>query len=172
MTRGDFFMNVIEKRLVLWALVAFVMGFLFHYTFDILGRSPMAAIFFPTNESTWEHMKLIFWPMVLIGAVEFFAFRSGNPNLAPFLSGLIVATYAIPILFYTYTGIFGYHFFLGDIAVFIVAILAGFRIWYSLEMTGYDKNQPLLMIITLITGIMFAVFSYWAPKIPLFISPV
>ncbi len=172
MTRGDFSVNTIEKRLVFWALAVFVSGFLFHFAFDFFGRTPAIAPLFPMNESTWEHMKLIFWPTLFAGMAEFFLFRAKGESLAPFLVGLLTATYLIPVLFYTYTGILGYHFFLGDIGVFIAALLAGFKLWYTLEKVGYEKNQPLLIGLTVLTAAMFVVFSYYTPRLAIFQPPV
>jgi hypothetical protein len=39
--------------------------------FDLSGQSVIAAIFSAVNESIWEHMKLIYCPMLLFALIEF-----------------------------------------------------------------------------------------------------
>ena len=57
------------KRLKLYLILGFlftaVLGTIWYFLYDWTGRGAIAALFFPVNESTWEHMKLIFFPMLL-----------------------------------------------------------------------------------------------------------
>ena len=57
------------KRLKLYMILGFLftaaLGTIWHFLYDWTGRGAIAALFFPVNESTWEHMKLIFFPMLL-----------------------------------------------------------------------------------------------------------
>ena len=47
-------------------LAASVLGTLFHFVYGWSGENPVAGLFFPVNESTWEHLKLIFFPILLL----------------------------------------------------------------------------------------------------------
>ena len=38
-----------------------LLGTLLHFTYRWSGRNPLIA---PVNESVWEHMKLLFFPML------------------------------------------------------------------------------------------------------------
>ena len=57
------------KRLFYWelagALFTAAMGTLLHFVYDWSGGWGAAAAFSAVNESTWEHMKLLFFPMFL-----------------------------------------------------------------------------------------------------------
>ncbi|MBR5139580.1 MAG: hypothetical protein IKV16_00870, partial [Clostridia bacterium] len=53
------------------AIFAIGLGILFHFLYDISGKSQLVRPFAPVNESVWEHLKLIFFPFVLIMPVEY-----------------------------------------------------------------------------------------------------
>ena len=78
----------------MWILTAWITslgGSALHFLYDWL-PSPLTALFSPINESVWEHLKLLFWPM-LLGAT-FLARRSKNrPRL---WSAFFVALLATP----------------------------------------------------------------------------
>ncbi len=72
-----------KRNIDLWQLVGFafvsLIGTLLHFLYDLTGYK-LTALFSAVNESTWEHMKLIFFPMLAFAVIEYF------------LSGEITAT--------------------------------------------------------------------------------
>ena len=58
-----------KKNLILITLISIaatsVLGVLFHFAYDFFGKNAIAALIFPINESVWEHLKLLFFPMLL-----------------------------------------------------------------------------------------------------------
>ena len=50
-----------------------VTGTLLHFLFDLTGGNGVVALFSAVNESIWEHMKLIFYPMAVFSFAEYFA---------------------------------------------------------------------------------------------------
>ena len=67
-----------QKRLLRWELIGFVftgaVGTLLHFVYEWTGGDPLIAAFCAVNESTWEHMKLLFVPFFLFTMVEFIVF--------------------------------------------------------------------------------------------------
>ena len=63
-----------EKRWRTWEtvglLVVLAAGNLLHFIYDWTGQSPIAAPLAAVNESTWEHMKLLFFPALLFTMVQ------------------------------------------------------------------------------------------------------
>ncbi|MDE7367128.1 MAG: hypothetical protein K2N24_07220 [Lachnospiraceae bacterium] len=45
---------------------AFLLGMLFHNIYPWTGNNVFIGLFFPINESIWEHLKLAFYPLVLV----------------------------------------------------------------------------------------------------------
>lgn len=72
-------MNKTIKKLnitmIIGILAVWVSGSLFHFVYDWTGKNTFAGLFFPTNESTWEHMKLAFLPMNLYGIYTWYALK-------------------------------------------------------------------------------------------------
>ena len=140
--RGD----TMRKHLFFWELAGFVFtgaaGTLLHFAYEWSGGSVLVAAFSAVNESTWEHMKLLFFPLFLFSLVQFCLMGRNYPNLPAVravstLTGLAL----IPVLFYTYTGVLGYHMMWADIAVFFLADLGAFLVDFSLLRRG-RLSQP------------------------------
>ena len=49
-----------------------------HFAFDFFGQSRLIAPFVPVNESTWEHLKLLFFPFLLLLVIGCFAGIAGG----------------------------------------------------------------------------------------------
>ena len=102
------------KRLFYWelagALFTAALGTLLHFVYDWSGGWGAAAAFSAVNESTWEHMKLLFFPMFLTSVVQLCCLGRTYPNfLAVRGVSTLAGTALIPVLFYTYTGVLGRH---------------------------------------------------------------
>lgn len=49
---------------ILGVIFTFLAGTLLHFTYEWSGNNFWVGLFSPVNESTWEHMKLLFFPML------------------------------------------------------------------------------------------------------------
>ena len=65
-----------KRSIGLWQLMGFAVTSLFgtilHFLYDWLSESKWAAPFSGVNESTWEHMKLLYWPLLLFAIFQSF----------------------------------------------------------------------------------------------------
>ena len=96
----------------IWIGFFFVLitGTISHFIYDWTGKNALAGFFFPVNESVREHMKLIFFPMLIYSFIAHPKLKDLYPCItSSLLSGILVGTALIPAIFYTYTGIIGYH---------------------------------------------------------------
>ena len=63
-----------KRSIGLWQWVGFGVtslgGTLLHYLYDWLGEAAWIAPISGVNESTWEHMKLLFWPLFIFAIVQ------------------------------------------------------------------------------------------------------
>ena len=120
-----------KRQIGLWQLVGFavtsLIGTLLHFLYELTDGSMLAAPFSGVNESTWEHMKLLFFPMLLFSAVQFAAAGQNYPNfLAVRAVSILAGTLLIPVLFYTYTGVLGHDVTWVNVSIFYVVALAVF----------------------------------------------
>lgn len=167
-----------KKRSGIWAFCGFavtsLLGTLLHFLYDWTGRSSIAALFSGVNESTWEHMKLLFFPMFLFAIIEYFFYKEMQniwyTNLCSVLLGLTL----IPVLFYTYNGVIGRSPDAVNIAIFFIsAACAYIYAACHFERAGHCKScEKLSFIILCIIGAMFMVFTFAPPRLNIFKDPI
>lgn len=156
-------------------LAAVFLGVIFHFIYDWSGENPVAGMIFPVNESTWEHLKLIFFPILLLCIVEYFLFHGEFKNLIciKFLSSLLGMTLTV-VLFYTYQGVYGKNSEVMNILIYLISMAAAFLFSCRLLKRKRLCNMPpsLCRFGFIILTILFAVFTLFPPQIGLFASPV
>ena len=60
-----------KRYIVTGFLFVGILGTLFHFVYDWCRQARLIGLFVPVNESTWEHMKLLFIPMLIYIAICF-----------------------------------------------------------------------------------------------------
>jgi hypothetical protein len=150
-----------------------LLGTLAHFFYDWSGQNAIVGLFCPVNESTWEHMKLVFFPMILYSFFMIPHLESEYPCIvSSSLLGIILSAALIPVLFYTYTGILGFDVFFLDLLTFVFSVLIGFYAIYRLTRSCKIESckVPLLCVVWL-QLFCFIVFRYFPPNIGLFANP-
>lgn len=166
-------MSSLKKVMIFAAIIVSVIGTLAHFVYDWSGQNSFVGLFTPVNESTWEHMKLLFFPMLFVSAAVWLHFRKAFPYIgSSLLTGLLAGTALIPILFYTYQGILGFTITTVDIAIFYISVIAAFFIAYRNANKCLSKNKRLLLIfVTILTALAFFWFTYHPPALGIFANP-
>ena len=107
-TKGVRMNNKIKKYQIFSAIFAFVAGCLLHFTYGISGENKFVALFSSINESTWEHMKLLFFPMLVTTIAGCLYFKNDVPNFfCSKAKGMLISLAFMVVAFYTYKGILG-----------------------------------------------------------------
>ena len=150
-----------------------ITGTISHFIYEWSGNNFILGFFFPVNESTWEHMKLCFFPMLIYSLLLNKRLKEEYPCVtSALLFGTLLVTFLIPIVFYTYSGILGRNFLLLDIATFIVSVLFAFLSVYRLSLScKLNSYTQWLKLFVFVTAICFLLFTYLPPHIGIFISP-
>lgn len=165
------------KQLKLFTIIGIIFviitGSLSHFLYDWTGNNYVIGLFTPVNESIWEHMKLVFFPMLIYSVFMIFKFREKYPCITSSLClGILTGTLLIPILYYAYTYIIGKDIFIFDIAIFIVSVLIAFRLSYKYALSCELEPYTLfLMGLVSILLMCFVVFTYHPPASRLFEDP-
>ena len=168
-----------KKSLSLWQFAGFlftaVAGVLLHFLYDWSNQSALVAPFSAVNESIWEHMKLLYFPMFAFALVErqFIGDEYENYWYVK-LAGILLGLTLIPVLYYSYTGIFGVQIDWINIAIFFVAAASTYLLETRLlKQERWKCAFPLLALLILcVIGYVFVVWTYVPPEIPLFKDPV
>ena len=86
-----------------------VLGVLLHFTYEWSGDNAVVGLFSAVNESTWEHLKLLFFPFLLLTILE--VLLRGNMLPEQFLParvlGILAGMGGIVVGFYTLRGVLG-----------------------------------------------------------------
>ena len=167
-----------KQRSILWqaagfALVTFV-GTILHFLYDWTGESILVAPFSGVNESTWEHMKLLFWPLFFFALVQQLFFWDQENYWCVKLAEILLGLVLIPVLFYTYNGVFGKSPDWINIAIFYISALLAFLFeWWAFKRDWLPCKRPLLAFsVICLIGVLFVVFTFATPQIPLFQDPL
>ena len=153
------------------AIFVIILGSLFHFTYNLSGENPIVAIFSSINESVWEHLKLLYFPMLLTIVIGYFYIGKEIPNfLCSKTIGILVAMLFVVIFFYTYTGILGYNIAILDISSFVIATVLGEFVSYILIVNNFDYNNWIAIFILAILFICFAIFTFKTPNLGIFKS--
>ncbi len=167
-----------KRSIRLWQLMGFAVtslgGTLLHFLYDWLGKAAWIAPFSGVNESTWEHMKLLFWPMLLYAAVQSLFFKDRADFWCVKLKGILLGIVLIPIIFYTYNGVIGRSPDWINIAIFFVtaAVSYIFETRQFNKETTVCKNARLALALLCVIAVLFVVFTFKTPEIGIFKDPL
>ena len=148
-----------------------LLGSLLHFVYGWSGGSVLAAGFSAVNESTWEHMKLLFFPMLLFGLWHLKGVTDAC-RISAFHAGLLMGTLLIPVLFYAYTSVLGRNFLVLDIALFYICVIAAFLIYRGLSGScRLEKYSHVTSMAVFLLLICFLLFTYFPPGFSIFKDP-
>ncbi len=158
---------------IIGIIFVLVTGTLSHFLYNWSGQNPVVGLFTPVNESVWEHMKLLFFPMLLYSLIMILKYRRQYPHIASALFfGIIAGTILIPLFYYAYTSILGTNYLFLDIGIFILSIVISF--WLTYKLTLPHRLEGSTLVLGLAVGVLllcFLRFSYHAPNTVIFQDP-
>ncbi|MDD6811469.1 MAG: DUF6512 family protein [Lachnospiraceae bacterium] len=167
-------MNTLKRYTIIGIFFVLITGTIAHFLYEWSGNNFILGLFFPVNESTWEHMKLCFFPMLLYSFYIGKKARHDYPDItAALLCGIMLGTFSIPVLFYTYSGILGRNYLPLDIGTFIASVLLAFWAVYRLSVSHKQIwHTSLLRFCVIAVTVCFLLFTYYPPDIGIFANPV
>ena len=166
-------MNQLKRYIIIGTIFIIISGTLSHFFYEWSNNNFVVGLFSPINESTWEHMKLVFFPMLLFSLIANSKLKEIYPCItSSLLFGILIGTFLIPIIFYTYTGIIGTNYAFLDISSFFIAVILGELISFKRIVNNKKCNKTILGLIIGILFICFILFTYIPPKINLFKDPI
>ena len=167
--------NKLLKFQIFSVIFTWILGTLLHFTYEWSNENIIVAAFSAVNESTWEHLKLLFFPMLITTVIGYFYLRPKDEYknfLCAKTIGILAALSFVVVFFYTYTGIIGTNFAVLDIGSFFVGVFLGEFVAYKMTLSMKCCNKWSAVIVLIILLICFIVFTFYAPNIGLFRNPV
>jgi hypothetical protein len=160
-------------RSLISASIVFFSGSLLHFVWEWSGQNMVVAIFAATNESTWEHLKLAFWPAFALIPFQRMIYGACPGWLPAMAIRCVLPSGIIILLFYGYIAVMGNHHLLADITLFAVAILAGEGVGHVMLTHHFSAKTRIGSALALVVAtILFATLTFRPPHIFLFDEPV
>lgn len=161
-------------------LLAFIfigtLGAISHFVYEWSGNSKIIGYFFATNESTWEHLKLLFFPTLIYSFLEYFFVKNEIKNYIPaVVFSVIIGMLSIVVLFYTYKGVLGYNVDFINILIYYLGLLISLIIKNKIidsEILSGKSFAIIFLCIALLIAIIFFRFTYFPPALGIFEPPI
>lgn len=159
-----------RTRIILRYLFVVLFGVFLHFAYELSGENPIVGLFALVIESVWEHLKLLFFPMLVLTLWDLFTRNRNNFNFLPARTiGILSGMAFIVVAYYTITGVIGMNIAWVNILIFLVAV--AFAFWVERKLCGKCLNlsSTLAIIILIIFIILFIVFTIAPPALGIFV---
>ena len=135
-----------KRDFSLWQLAGFgftaLAGTLLHFLYDWTGQTTWSALISGVNESTWEHMKLLYVPLFLFAALLIVPFSASHVAAIDWPN--------VPVLTWWETG---YVILFGTYISYIL-MMVGQRSLRPTVVSIYNYVQPIVSVaVSVVTGI-------------------
>ena len=160
-----------------WQLMGFAVtslaGTLLHFLYEWLSEAAWIAPFSGVNESTWEHMKLLYFPLLIFALIQSRFFKERKGFWCIKLIGTVIGLAFIPMLFYTYNGAIGKSPDWVNITIFFISAAIAFLAEAHLLRNSFTCKAPrIALVLILVIGVLFVVFTFKTPQLPIFKDPI
>ena len=158
-----------KKYNIIRFIVISIMGTLLHFTYDWSGENPIVGLFSATNESTWEHLKLLFFPFLFMTIWKYFKYGGISKEfLSARTISLLLGMLFIVTTFYTVYGVTGRLIEWVNISLYYVAV--AFTLWMEKKLLdrGFVISPYVSVAILIYITVLFAIFTFKAPDVGIF----
>ena len=153
----------LKKDKILSSILIIALCFLFHFLYEWF-PNPLFAIFFPVNESIWEHMKILFSSICFYGIIDYiilYKHKIGFNNFffniftTGFLSVVVYLLFFIPIY-----KILVVTMIVSISLMIIVIILSQIISYFILKSKHIHYINSISFILIIISYIVFGYLTY------------
>lgn len=163
-------MDIIISEII-GAIFVIVMGTLFHFFYDFSNKNKYVGYISPVNESTWEHLKLLFFPSIIYLVSQVIVFNDKYDNLLTAKAfGIVIGMLTILALFYAYTAVTGKNYLVLDILTFIFGVVAMAFFTINYVQNGEKYNFVAITLLAVFTA-SFIIYTYHPLNLNLFKDP-
>lgn len=153
------------------AIITFLLCFLTHFLYDWV-PNPIFSIFFPVNESIWEHMKMLYTTILIYGIIEHWILKRANLHVNNFcITTVIKSIISIPIylvMFLPLYNIFGENMFISFSILFITILLVNFIGYKLLTFKEIDHQKEISIVLIITVYMLMGLLTYNPPHTELF----
>ena len=159
-----------KTRNFLRYLFVVLLGVFLHFAYELSGENPIVGLFATVNESVWEHLKLVFFPMLVLSIWNMFHTQKNSLCFLPARTlGILSGMAFIVIAFYTITGTLGFLVDWINILLYLIGMFLVFWVEKKLQHHCNIISVRLAIILWIIFIILFIIFTIDPPALGIFI---
>lgn len=149
----------------------FILCFPFHFMYEWFSNI-LFSIFFPVNESVFEHMKMLFTSIIFYGILDFLFLKFFHQKRDNFLASLFLsASLSIPVFLIIYLPFYyliGENMPLNLICLFITIVISQFISYLVLKSNNLKNLNMASVAGIILVYIIFGFLTYYPPILDLF----
>lgn len=152
-----------------FALTAISCGW--HFLWDYTGKFFLIGMFFPINESVWEHGKIILNPLICWTFIEYYYMKPIDLKKFVYVKAytMVYGLLFMYAFYYTYTGIIGEGILIVDICLALFSMCYAMFLSYEGYTGKINKiHSNICLVTSIIMEILFIVFTFVPPHLPFF----
>lgn len=168
--------DTMKKIKIIGVIVIFAFTVLYHFLYELL-PNPVFAIFFPVNESIWEHMKLLYSGLLSWGIIEYFILKKKQIPYKNYVSTLfitmITSIIIYLIMYLPLYNAFGENMIISITLLIIVIIIEQILSYYLLNYSKENKTLNKVSILLIVLGyVTLTSLTYNPPRNYIFYDTV
>lgn len=154
----------LKKSRVIAFMGTIILSFLFHFSYQVFPNF-LFSVFFPVNESIWEHMKILYSSIIFYGIIDYFLnkkFSIGYKNI--FMNIFICSMSSVVIYLTIFLPLYysiGESMFI-SIGIMILTFIIVYVMSYYI-LCSDDKNHNILWILLIFLGYVFFTYLTYNP---------
>ena len=115
-----------HKFILIGIVFTIILGCILHFVYEWSGNNSFVGLICPVNESTVEHLKLLYFPMLVWVVIGYYIFARKNRSYFPTaFAGLVCGLISIPVYInFTKNSILAV-----DIAIFVISVILAYVVF-------------------------------------------
>ena len=156
----------LKKLKLIDIFVIFFLSFLVHFMYSCFPNS-LFSIFFPVNESIWEHMKIVSTSIMIVSIIDYILLKNEKIKYNNFLTSIFLSIF-LSIVFFLLIYLpldyyLGENFLVSIFVLFITICFSQFISFFVLSSTDYDILNYISLIGIIFIYILFGILTYYPP---------
>ena len=153
----------LKKDKIISILGIIILCFIFHFIYEWFPNK-LFALFFPVNESIWEHMKILFSSICFYGIIDYIVLSKNKIKFNNFVFNIfitgIISIILYLIIFLPIYNIIGENMFFSISLMIIVIIISQIISYFVLKSKPIKYIDIISFILIIITYIIFGYLTY------------
>lgn len=161
-------MKMVIYMILILSFLEFLFGTLLHFLYDFFPY-PLIAILSPINESIFEHLKLLVYPMLL---GYFILYGIKKPDIRKYMNavvgGIISGLLTLVLIYYFVRYGLGIESLIFDIVLLLISIIVGNLVSYSIYRQSQGKTWKISIIVLIILIFLMILGTFQPLALPFF----